>query len=50
MAIVGLLLVGAMPVVDPIMAREEPARSEVAIRPWVSPRADSGGISLVGQL
>jgi hypothetical protein len=50
LAVVGLGLVLAMPIVDTLLAREVRARSEVSLTPWLSPSGNAGGLSLMGRL
>jgi hypothetical protein len=50
MIIGGVLLGVAMPFLDAALAFDKPDRSGVAVTPWLSPRADAGGLALVGSL
>jgi hypothetical protein len=50
MAIAGLALIVATSVIDATKAFDAPVRAQLAVTPWVSPRADGGGLSLVGRL
>lgn len=50
MAIGGLGLIVATPIIDAILAVDRPTRSRVAITPWLSPRADAAGVTFSGRL
>ena len=40
----------AMPIVDAVLAFEEPSSSGIAFTPWIDPRAGAGGVALAGRM